>query len=116
MLFLFFLCFQKLTRRQAALQTIGWSPALKAKVAKVLTLDYMSEEESDPEHPQRKRTVIPFAWESRELRDFKRQLDQHEQSLAIVKGKGVRQPVERDQADRLSVLQKPEDAPAWAYC
>ena len=101
MLFLIFLCFQK-------------SPATKAKFGAVLTLDYMSEEESDPKHPQRKRTVIPLAWESRELRVLKRQLDEHETAMSMAMGKGVLQPVERDQADRLIDLPKPANAPAWA--
>ena len=106
MLFFIFVCFQKLNRRT--------SPGTKAKFGTVLTLEYMSEEESDPKHSQRKRTVIPLAWESRELRMLKRQLDEHETAMSIAKGKGVRQPVERDQADRLSDLPKPVNAPAWA--
>ena len=114
MLFLIFLCFQKLTRCTGALPTVPWSPAKKAKFVEVLTLDYMSEEDSDQTHPQRKRTVIPLAWESRELRMLKRQLDEHETAMSIAKGKGVRPPVERDQADRLSDLPKPPNAPAWA--
>ena len=77
--------------------------------------DYMSEEDTDPTHPQRQRTVIPFAWESAELRLMKVQLDNHETALSIAKGKGVRQPVARDQHDRLSDLPRPANAPAWAY-
>ena len=114
MLFLIFLCFQKLNRRTAALPTVPWSPSIRAKFAEVLTLDYMSEEDTDPTHAQRKRTVIPLAWESPELRVLKRQLDDHETTLSIAKGKGVCQPVERDQADGLSDLPKPPNAPAWA--
>ena len=114
MLFLIFLCFQKLNRRTAALPTVPWSPSIRAKFAEVLTLDYMSEKDSDPTHAQRKRTVIPLAWESPELRVLKRQLDDHETTLSIAKGKGVHQPVERDQADRLSDLPKPANAPALA--
>ena len=102
MFFLIFLCFQKLTRRKEALKTVTWSPATRAKFAEVLTYDYMSEEDTDPTHPQRQRTVIPFAWESAELRLLKVQLDNHETALSIAKGKGVRQPVARDQHDRLS--------------
>ena len=114
MLFLIFLCFQKLTRRTGALPTVQWSTAKKAKFVEVLTLDYMSEEDSDPTHPQRKRTVIPLAWESCELLMLKCQLDEHETAMSIAKGKGARQPVERDQADRLSDLPQPANAPAWA--
>ena len=114
MLFLIFLCFQKLTSRTGALPTVPWSPAKKAKFVEVLTLEYMSKEDSDQTPPQRKRTVIALAWESRELRMLKRQLDEHETAMSIAKGKGVRQPVERDQADRLSDLPKPANAPAWA--
>ena len=73
------------------------------------------EEDTDPTHPQRQRTVIPFAWESAELRLLKVQLDNHETTLSIAKGKGVRQPVARDQHDRLSDLPRPANAPAWAY-
>ena len=73
----------------------------------------MSEEDTDPTHPQRQRTVIPFAWESAELRLLKVQLDNHETALSIAKGKGVRQPVARDQHDRLSDLPRPANAPAW---
>ena len=102
MLFLIFLCFQKLNHRKEAIKTVPWSPSIQAKFAEVLTLDYMSEENTDPTHPQRKRTVIPCAWESPELRVLKRQLDDHETTLSIAKGKGVRQPVDRDQPDRLS--------------
>ena len=105
-----FLCFQKLNRRKAALPTVPWSPSIRAKFAEVLT----SEEDPDPTHPQRKRTVIPLAWKSPELRMLKQQLDDHETTLSIAKGKGVRQPVDRDQPDRLSDLPKPENAPAWA--
>ena len=65
--------------------------------------------------PQRQRTVIPFAWESAELRLMKVQLDNHETALSIAKGKGVCQPVARDQHDRLSDLPRPANAPAWAY-
>ena len=83
-LFLIFVCFQKLNRCTGALPTIEWSPGTKAKFGAVLTLEYMSKEESDPKHPQRKRTVIPL----------KRQLDEHETAMSIAKGKGVRQPVE----------------------
>ena len=36
---------------------------------------------------------------------MKVQLDNHETALSIAKGKGVRQPVARDQHDRLSELQ-----------
>ena len=50
-----------MTRRAGALETVDWSPATKAKFAAVLTSDYMSEEESDPKHSQRKRTIIPLA-------------------------------------------------------
>ena len=71
--------------------------------------------DTDPTHPQRQRTVIPFAWESAELRMMKVQLDNHETALSIAKGKGVRQPVARDQHDRLSELPRPANAPAWAY-
>ena len=85
------------------------------QVCEVLTYDYMSEEDTDPTHPQRQRTVIPFAWESAELRMMKVQLDNHETALSIAKGKGVRQPVARDQHDRLSELPRPANAPAWAY-
>ena len=53
-------------------ETVNWSPSTKAKFAAVLTLDYVSEEESDPKHPQRKRTVIPLAWESHKLHVLKR--------------------------------------------
>ena len=113
-LFLIFLYFQKLNRRTGALQTVEWSPATITKFGAVLTLDYMSEEDSDPKHPQRKRTVIPLPWESCELRPLKRQLDKHETAVSMAKGKGVRQPVERDQADQLSDLPKPANAPAWA--
>ena len=60
------------------------------------------------------RTVIHLAWESRKLRMLKRQLDEHETAMSIAKGKGVRQPVERDQADRLSDLPKPANAPGHA--
>ena len=97
-----------------AFETVDWSPSTKAKFAAVLTLDYVSEEESDPKHPQRKRTVIPLAWESHELCMFKHQLDEHETAVVMAKGKEVRQPVERDQADWLSDLQKPATAPALA--
>ena len=62
----------------------------------------MSEKEGDLSHPQRKRTVIPLAWESHELRLLKPQLDEHELANTMTTGKGVCQPVERDQADRLS--------------
>ena len=110
----YFPFFQKLTRRTGALPTVEWSPAKKAKFVEVLTLDYMFEEDSDPTHPQRKRTVIPLAWESRELRVLKRQFDEYETAMSMAKGKGVRQPVERDQADRLSDLPQPANAPAWA--
>ena len=48
MLFLISVCFQKLNRRTGALPTVEWSPATKAKFGAVLTLEYMSEEESDP--------------------------------------------------------------------
>ena len=113
MFFLIFIRFQKMTRRAWALETVDWSPAKKAKFVEVLTLDYMSEEESDPKHPQRKRTIIPLAWESRELCMLKRQLDEHEAAMSMIKGKGVGQPVERNQADRLSDLQKPANDPAW---
>ena len=65
--------------------------------------------------PPAQRTVIPFAWESAELRLMKVQLDNHETALSIAKGKGVRQPVARDQHDRLSDLPRPANAPAWAY-
>ena len=65
--------------------------------------------------PQQQRTVIPFAWESAELRLLKVQLDNHETTLSIAKGKGVRQLVARDQQDRLSDLPRPPNAPAWAY-
>ena len=109
MLFLIFLCFQKLNRRTAALPTVPRSPSIRAKFAEVLTLDYMSEEDSVWLF-----TVFPLAWESPELRVLKRQLDDHETTLSIAKGKGVRQPVERDQADWLSDLPKPANAPAWA--
>ena len=37
---------------------------------------------------------------------MKVQLDNHETALSIAKGKGVRQPVARDQHDRLSDLPK----------
>ena len=114
MLFLIFVCFQKLNRRKGALPIVEWSPGTKAKFGAVLTLDYMSEEESDPKHPQQKCTVIPLAWESHELRVLKRQLYEHETAMSIAKGKGVRQPVERDQADRLSDLPKPVNAPTLA--
>ena len=114
MLFLIFLCFQKLNRRKAALLTVPWSPSIRAKFAQVLSLDYMSKEDTDPTHPQRKRTVIPLAWASPKLRVLKPQLDDHETTLSIAKGKGVRQPVDRDQPDRLSDLPKPPNAPAWA--
>ena len=114
MLFLIFVCFQKLNRRTGALPTVEWSPGTKAKFGALVTLECMSKEESDPKHPQRKRTVIPLAWESRDLRMLKRQLDEHETAMSIAKGKGVRQPVKRDQADRLSDLPKPVNAPAWA--
>ena len=114
MLFLIFLCFQKLNRSKAVLLTVPWSPSIRAKFAEVLTLDYMSEENTDPTHAKRKRTVIPLAWESPELRVLKRQWDDHETTLSIAKGKGVFQPVDRDQADRLSALPKPANAPAWA--
>ena len=115
MLFLIFLCFQKLNRRKEALKTVPWSPATRAKFAEVLTYDYMSKEDTDQTHPQRQRTVIPLAWESPELRLLKQQLDNHETTLSIAKGKGVRQPVARDQQDRLSDLPRPPNAPAWAY-
>ena len=46
---------------------------------------------------------------------MKVQLDNHETALSIAKGKGVRQPVARDQHDRLSDLPRPANAPAWAY-
>ena len=115
MFFFYFPLFQKLTRRKEALKTVTWSPATRAKFAEVLTYDYMSEEDTDPTHPQRQRTVIPFAWESAELRLLKVQLDNHETALSIAKGKGVRQPVARDQHDRLSDLPRPANAPAWAY-
>ena len=106
MFFLIFLRFQKMTLRAGALETVDWSPATNAKFAVVLTLDYMSEEDSNPKHPQRKRTITSLAWESCELRVLKRQLDEHETAVSMVESKGVRQPVERDQADRLSDLQK----------
>ena len=115
MFFSYFPLFQKLTRRKEALKTVTWSPATRAKFAEVLTYDYMSEEDTDPTHPQRQRTVMPFAWESAELRLLKVQLDNHETALSIAKGKGVRQPVARDQHDRLSDLPRPANAPAWAY-
>ena len=105
MLFLIFLCFQKLNCRKEALKTVTWSQSTRAKFAEVLTYDYMS---------QRKHTVIPLAWESPELRVLKRQLGDHETALSIAKGKGVRQPVDRDQPDRLSDLPRPPNAPAWA--
>ena len=118
MLFLFFLCFQKLNGRMGALQTVDWSPARKArkatKVGAVLTSDNMSEEESDPKHPQQKCTVILLPWESRKLRLLKFHLDEHQTAVSMGKGKGVCQPVERDQADWLSDFPKPANAPAWA--
>ena len=80
MLFLIFLCFQKLTHRTGALETVYWSPATKAKVAAVLNLDYMPEDKSAPKHPQWKCADIPLPWESRELRMLKRQLDEHKTS------------------------------------
>ena len=50
MLFLIFLCFQKVNRRTTVLPTVPWSPSNRAKFAEVLTLDYMSEEDTDPTH------------------------------------------------------------------
>ena len=115
---LFYLCLiyalQKLKRRQSALETVAWSPEKKRKMTAVLTLDYTSEEEVDVDHPQRQRTVIPMSWESQELGLLKRQLDAHELTKARATGRGVRQPVVRGQADRLSTIKRPEDAPAWA--
>ena len=92
MFFSYFPLFSEADSSQGGLKTVTWSPATRAKFADVLTYDYMSEEDTDPTHPQRQRTVIPFAWESAELRMMKVQLDNHETALSIAKGKGVRQP------------------------
>ena len=86
-IFVIFIGFQKLNCRLKALETIDWSPTRKVKYAPVLTLEYMSEEEGDQSHSQRKRTVLPFSWESQKLHLLKQQLDEHELSGAMQKGK-----------------------------
>ena len=115
MFFSYFPLFSEADSSQGGPQDRHVESSTRAKFAEVLTYDYMSEEDTDPTHPQRQRTVIPFAWESAELRMMKVQLDNHETALSIAKGKGVRQPVARDQHDRLSELPRPANAPAWAY-
>ena len=115
MFFSYFPLFSEADSSQGGPQDRHVESSHSAKFAEVLTYDYMSEEDTDPTPPQRQRTVIPFAWESAELRLLKVQLDNHETALSIAKGKGVRQPVARDQHDRLSDLPRPANAPAWAY-
>ena len=65
MFFSYFPLFSEADSSQGGLKTVTWSPATRAKFAEVLTYDYMSEEDTDPTHPQRQRTVIPFAWGKR---------------------------------------------------
>ena len=113
--FFLFSLFQKLTRRKEALKTVTWESSHSGQVCRGSDLRLHVRRGHRSNTPQRQRTVIPFAWESAELRLLKVQLDNHETALSIAKGKGVRQPVARDQHDRLSDLPRPANAPAWAY-
>ena len=60
MLILIFLCFQKLNRRKEAIKTVPWSPSTRAKFAEVLTLDYMSEEDTDQTPPSGNTPSFPW--------------------------------------------------------
>jgi hypothetical protein len=90
-----------------------WSSDRIAKVAEVLTLDYMSSEESDTdENGKNVYKVKRLPWQSNALKKRKESLDkQHLKSLpALVK----RRLVPRNVGAAVSLRPKPNDCPDWA--
>ena len=75
----------------------------------------MSEEDTDPNTPPAATHCHTLCLGKRRTAPAEGAMDNHETALSIAKGKGVRQPVARDQHDRLSDLPRPANAPAWAY-
>ncbi|CAB3994774.1 Hypothetical predicted protein, partial [Paramuricea clavata] len=69
---------EKLGRRLSSLNSKDWTPERKAKVAAVLTLDYISSEESDAdEEGKTVYTVKTLPWQSQNLKKKKKSLDKH---------------------------------------
>ena len=73
---------QKLQIRSDALETIEWETDKKEKWNQVLTPDYMSSQESEEEMIKGGQARIyfrvkPLSWERKELKQGKRELDEH---------------------------------------
>lgn len=99
-------------RRLSSLHSKNWSAERKAKVAEVLTLDYMSSEESDTdENGKGLYKIKTLPWQSQELKKRKKALDkQHKESLPEL----VRRRLTPKHVGGVSSRSKPEDCPDWA--
>ncbi|XP_022085781.1 uncharacterized protein LOC110976636 [Acanthaster planci] len=75
--------FRKLQRRQSALKTLQASQELKKEALEVLTIDYMSSEESMSEGEEdrssgcKTRRLLKLPWERSKLASLKHKLDAH---------------------------------------
>lgn len=87
----------------------------KAKVAEVMTVDYMSSEDSDhdPEPPNRvtRYIVRPLCWQSNKLKQVKKRLDKkHSESVPEL----IRKRTLPRNIGVPSARGKPENCPEWA--
>ncbi|CAB4029584.1 Hypothetical predicted protein [Paramuricea clavata] len=103
---------EKLGRRLSSLNSKDWTPERKAKVAAVLTLDYISSEESDAdEEGKTVYTVKTLPWQSQNLKKKKKSLDKHHmESLPAL----VRRRLYLRKEGGMSLRPKPTNCPDWA--
>ena len=103
---------QKLARRLKNLNNASWSVGKVAKVAAVLTPEYISSEESKLDEQNRvvHYSVRRLSWESRRLAKAKKKLDKvHKESLPGV----VKRLVFPRKNGQPSTRQKPHNCPNW---
>ncbi|CAB3991969.1 Hypothetical predicted protein [Paramuricea clavata] len=103
---------EKLGRRLSSLNSKDWTPERKAKVAAVLTLDYISSDESDAdEEGKTVYAVKTLPGQSQNLKNKKKSLDKHHmESLPAL----VRRRLYLRKKGGVSLRPKPTDCPDWA--
>ena len=108
-------------RRTQALEKSKWNKSEKGKIAELLTEDYMSSEESQSEDEsddegrsnKKKLCINTLPWESKELKTYKKKLDEQYASHQSVRSR--RREFKRDRAHgNYFSRPKPENCPSWA--
>jgi len=108
---------EKLNRRVQALSVIDWETQMKAEMAEALKEDFISSEESSEESDSGELVykVKRLAWESKELSQRKKKLDElYHESQQKKKTHSQERRVKRVRNALWSVRGQPDNCPAWA--